>query len=189
MGHIVNEEYLYRENIDEYLEALARKIGEAGVGKHIILVVGGAAMAIKYQDGRSTVDIDICFREQNKLYSCCQGVAREYGLPNDWINADVMHSDSFSYMLFDKAELYKIFGNILEVYVARDIDLYCMKMVSFRPKDVQDLEVLSGKMKTEGVSKKDVIENFVRLYGDEYYLRNDSRKTIFLEMQFGESKM
>ena len=26
MGHMANEEYLHKENIDEYLEALARKI-------------------------------------------------------------------------------------------------------------------------------------------------------------------
>ena len=101
MGHSVREEYLLSENIDEYFEALAEKIMESGIGQHSILVVGGAAMALKYQDGRSTVDIDICFREQNNLYACCKLVAEEYGLPDDWINADVMHSDSFSYVLFE----------------------------------------------------------------------------------------
>ena len=186
MGHLVDEEYLYRENIEEYLEALAKEIKKAGVGKHRILIVGGAAMAIKCQDGRSTVDIDICFREQNKLYSCCQVVAGEYGLPEDWINADVMHSDSFSYALFDNAELYKVFEGVLEVYVANDIDLYCMKIVSFRPKDIQDMEVLSERLKKMEVSKNDVITNFRKLYGDEFYLRNDSRKIKFLEMQFME---
>ncbi|MCR5735675.1 MAG: hypothetical protein K6G22_13800 [Lachnospiraceae bacterium] len=29
------EEYLYRENIDEYFEALAERIKEAGIGMHI----------------------------------------------------------------------------------------------------------------------------------------------------------
>ena len=52
MAHLVNEEYLYKENIDEYLEALASKILDAGIGKHQILIVGGAAMALKYHDGR-----------------------------------------------------------------------------------------------------------------------------------------
>lgn len=105
MAHLVSEEYLYRENIDEYFGALAKEINRAGFGKHKILVVGGTAMVLKYQDGRSTVDIDICFRDQNNLYSCCQIVAKTYNLPDDWINADVMHSDSFSYKLFDRAEL------------------------------------------------------------------------------------
>ena len=184
MAHSVSEEYLYRENIDKYLEALAERIKIAGIGEHKILVVGGAAMAIKYQDGRSTVDIDICFREQNNLYSCCQSVAKEYDLPNDWINADVMHSDSFSYAIFDNAVLYKTFNDILEVYVADDLDLYCMKLVSFRPKDIQDMEVLSGTLKERKIIKEDVVDNFIRLYGDEYLLRNDERKISFVEMQF-----
>ena len=64
MAHLVEEEYLYRENIDKYFEALALKIKEAGIGIHSILVVGGAAMALKYHDGRSTVDIDICPRAE-----------------------------------------------------------------------------------------------------------------------------
>ncbi len=187
MGHLVDEEYLYRENIEEYFEALAARIRDAGIGAHRILVVGGAAMALKYHDGRSTVDIDICFREQNNLYACCTQVAEEYELPDDWINADVMHSDSFSYRLFDNAELYKVFEGVLEVYVACDLDLYCMKIVSFRPKDVQDMEVLADSLRRNSVNKDDVITNFNRLYGNEYHLRDDDRKIRFVEMQMNNS--
>lgn len=184
MAHSVSEEYLYKANIEEYLDTLAKNIIEAGIGMHRILIVGGAAMALKYQDGRSTIDIDICYREQNKLYSCCQKVADEYGLPDDWINADVMHSDSFSYALFDKAELYKTYQDILEVYVVDDLDLYCMKLVSFRPKDIQDMETLSDSLKDKGISSEDIVDNIIYLYGDEYLLRNDDRKVRFMEIQF-----
>ena len=141
-------------------------------------------MALKYHDGRSTVDIDICFREQNDLYSCCTKVASEYDLPEDWINADVMYSDSFSYALFDEAELYKVYRELLEIYVANDLDLYCMKIVSFQPNDVQDMEILSDTLRENGKTIDDVISNFNRLYGNEYYLRNDDRKLRFVEMQF-----
>ncbi len=183
MGHRVSEEYLYRENIDEYLEVLAAEIQKANIGKHRILIVGGAAMALKYHDGRSTVDIDICFREQNNLYKCCTRVAEKYNLPDDWINADVMHSDSFSYRLFDNAQLYRRYGKSLEVYIVNDLDLYCMKLVSFRPKDIQDMEILSDTLKESGIKKADVVSNFVRLYGEEYLLRNDERKVRFMERQ------
>ena len=77
MGHMTNVEYLNKNNIDEYFTALAKKVNERGIGHHRILVVGGAAMAIKYHDGRSTVDIDICFREQNNLYSCCHKLIKK----------------------------------------------------------------------------------------------------------------
>ena len=140
-----------------------RHRADFGIGVHRVLVVGGAAIALKYRDERSTVDIDMCFKEQNNLYQCCQKVALRYKLPEDWINADVMHSDSFSYALFNNADFYKKYGNSLIVYVASDLDLYCMKLVSFRPKDVE--------------------ANFVRLYGSEYLLRNDSRKIRLAETQ------
>ncbi|MBE5847809.1 MAG: hypothetical protein E7300_09065 [Lachnospiraceae bacterium] len=184
MPHEANTEYLFSENIDEFFNKLAHEIINAGIGKHKVLVVGGAAMALKFHDGRSTVDIDICFREQNNLYACCAKIAAQYGLPDDWINADVMHSDSFSYRLFDRAVLYKQYEDILDVYVADDLDLYCMKIVSFRPKDVQDMDILSDTLRKSGINREAVISNFVRLYGNEYYLRNDDRKLRFVEMQF-----
>ena len=183
MAHQASEDYLYNSNIEEYLDALAQKIIETGIGKHTILIVGGAAMALKFHNGRSTIDIDICFREQHNLYSCCQSVAKENNLPDDWINADVMHSDSFSYALFDKAKLYKTYRRILDVFLVDDLDLYCMKLVSFRPKDIQDTEVLSSSLKQKGITAVDVINNFIRLYGDEYLIRNDIHKLKLVETQ------
>mgnify|MGYP003541084503 CR=1 FL=1 len=122
MAHSVEIPYLDKENIEIYLNDLATEIEKAKIGKHSILIVGGAAMALKYEDERSTVDIDICFREQNKLYSCCEVIAKNYNLPEDWINADVMHSDSFSYKLFDNAILYKTIGDYLDIYIINNID-------------------------------------------------------------------
>ena len=185
MEHLTDEEYLDRENIDFYFSMLADELKESGLGKHRILVVGGAAMALKFRDGRSTVDIDVCFREQNNLYSCCKQIAGKYNLPSDWVNTDVMHSDSFSFALFEKAELYRNYAGILEVYVACDIDLYCMKIVSFRPKDVQDMEVLADSLRKKTTSLADISKNFIRLYGNEYYLRNDERKLRLVRLQLG----
>ena len=183
MSHLTSEEYLSKSNIEEYLDALAQKIIETGIGKHTILIVCGAAMALKYHDGRSTVDIDICYREQNNLYSCCQSVAKENNLPDDWMNADVMHSDSFSFALFDNAKLFKTYRSILDVFLVDDLDLYCMKLVSFRPKDIQDTEVLSSSLKQDGITPNKVISNFTRLYGDEYLLRNDIHKLKLVDAQ------
>lgn len=183
MGHFDYEEYLERENIDLYLNALAEEIIESGIGEHSILIVGGAAMALKVDDGRATVDIDIAVKEQHNLYMCCMAVAERYKLPEDWINTDVMHSDSFSYELFADAFLYKRFKEILSVYLVSDLDLYCMKMVSFRPKDVQDLSILAERLRSYNVSVNRMRENFVRLYGDEFLLMNDERKLRFAKKQ------
>lgn len=67
MAHSVEIPYLDKVNIEIYLNDLAVEIEKANIGKHSILIVGGAAMALKYEDQRSTVDIDICFREQQTL--------------------------------------------------------------------------------------------------------------------------
>ena len=47
MGHSTTEEYLNRKNIEEYFQLLAETIEKANIGEHQILVVGGAAMALK----------------------------------------------------------------------------------------------------------------------------------------------
>ena len=57
MGHLAEEEYLVKENIDEYLDALALRINETGIGKHRILVVGGAAIP---QTSSETHSLLIC---------------------------------------------------------------------------------------------------------------------------------
>lgn len=183
MAHSIDIPYLVKENIDIYLSDLSRKIEESNIGKHSILIVGGAAMALKYSDERATVDIDICFREQNQLHFCCDKIAQEYHLPVDWINADVMHSDSFSYKLFEHAILYRSFGDFLDVYVVDDIDLYCMKLVGFRPKDVEDISIIAPLLKEKGISAKDVESNFERLYGSKYYLMNNPMKAMYIKLQ------
>lgn len=183
MAHSVEIPYLDKENIEIYLNDLATEIEKAKIGKHSILIVGGAAMALKYEDERSTVDIDICFWEQNKLYSCCEVITKNYNLPEDWINADVMHSDSFSYKLFDNAILYKTIGDYLDIYVVDDIDLYCMKIVGLRPKDVEDMNSIAPKLKVKGVTVEDIENNFERLYGSKYHLINDEMKLMYVNMQ------
>ena len=183
MGHSVDIPYLFKDNIETYLEYLAKEIKNAEIGKHKILVVGGAAMALKYHGERSTVDIDICFREQNNLYKCCEKVGKDNNLPEDWINADVMHSDSFSYRLFDNAVFYKNIGDELEIYVVDDLDLYCMKVVSFRPKDIQDMIRIAPILKENDVNVDVVKSNFERLYGNLYHFLNDKRKEQLVSMQ------
>lgn len=183
MTHLVEVPYLDKKNIELYLYELATEIERNNIGKHNLLIVGGAAMALKYENERATVDIDICFREQNKLYSCCEVIAQKHNLPNDWINADVMHSDSFSYRLFEHAVLYKTIGNFLDIYVVDDIDLYCMKLVGFRPKDIEDMISIAVRLKEKRITLKDVEDNFERLYGNKYYLLNDEMKIIYVNMQ------
>ena len=136
-------------------------------------------MALKYRFGRATVDIDICLREQTDLYKYCVMVADEFKLPYDWINADVMHSDSFSVNLFKNAELYKVYSGILSVYTVSDLDLFCMKLVSFRPKDMNDLNKIAQRLKRNGVDIKVILNEFTFLYGSLYLMKDRQKSYLY----------
>lgn len=176
--------YLKNKSINKYLERLSEILIANNLGEHNILIVGGAAMALRSRySGRATVDIDICLREQNRLYDCCLQVAKEYSIPTDWVNADVMHSESFSYRLFENAVPYKVYNNILAVYIASDIDLLCMKLVSFRPKDMKDINKLIKTLLKNGITYEEVENRFNYLYGSLYLLNRKSGRFLYHEMK------
>ena len=177
--HEVDKPYLKCKNINKYFERLSEVLIDKGSGSYRFLVVGGAVMALKYRFGRASVDIDICLREQTDLYKYCIMVADECKLPYDWINADVMHSDSFSMNLFKNAELYKVYNNILSVYTVSDLDLFCMKLVSIRPKDMNDLNQIATRLKRKGISRKMIINEFIFLYGSLFLLKDRQKSFLY----------
>lgn len=176
--HKTNIPYLKNKNIKIYLEELSKLLVKYNLGEHNILIVGGAAMALRKNSKRATVDIDICLREQNLLYECCIEISKMFNIPDDWINADVMKSESFSYKLFDNAIYYKTYNNILNVYIVSDIDITCMKLISFREKDIKDLKVLIKSLKKKNITYDDILNNFERLYESLYLLKNAPRNYI-----------
>lgn len=178
MGHQTNIPYLKNKNIKIYLEELSKLLIKHNLGEHNILIVGGAAMALRKNSKRTTVDIDICIREQNLLYECCIEISKKFNIPTDWINADVMHSESFSYNLFDTAIHYKTYNNILNVYVASDLDILCMKLISFREKDMNDIRILIKSVRKNNIKYKDFIDNFNRLYSNTYLLSKPANTYI-----------
>ncbi len=46
------------------------------------------------------------------------------------------------------------------------------------------MEILVNSLKKNGIRKEDVEGNIIRLYGNEYLLKNDDRKIHFMERQF-----
>jgi hypothetical protein len=167
------------KEINKYLSRLSELMLINNLGVHNILIVGGAAIALAHKDwGRATSDIDIVYRQQNKLYSCCLQVAKEFALAEDWVNADVMHSESFSINLFNHAIFYKCYNNILNVYIISDLDLFCMKLVSFRYKDMEDLTRLINKLNKSGIIYEDIVNEFIYLYGSTYFIQE--RQKLFL---------
>lgn len=164
--HSVDIPYLKRENIDLYLEKLAEAIERKGFDKKTIYIMGGSCVALLCDESRSTVDIDVAVKENKGLKECCDYVAKTENIPLDWLNTDIMYSNSFSVRLYNKALFYKNFNGYLDTYVIPEIDLFCMKLVAFRQKDVRDIRIIAKVLNNKCISQKDILEEFSYLYGN-----------------------
>ena len=74
-----------RSEILAALVSLGERLASQGVLADLYLV-GGAAMALAYDDRRSTRDIDAVFVPKMVVYEAAAQVAEEHGLPQGWLN-------------------------------------------------------------------------------------------------------
>ena len=74
-----------REEILEALEALGEDLGGQGL-RADLYVVGGAAMALAYDERRATRDVDAVFVPKNEVYAAALRVAARLELPEGWLN-------------------------------------------------------------------------------------------------------
>jgi len=74
-----------RTEILAALTALGRRLADQGVTADIY-VVGGAAIALAYDDRRSTRDIDAVFVPKTAVYAAAAEVRDDLELPEGWLN-------------------------------------------------------------------------------------------------------
>lgn len=67
------------------LTALGAELAERGLVADLY-VVGGAAIALAYDERRATRDIDAIFAPKNEVYEAAARVADRLGLPDGWLN-------------------------------------------------------------------------------------------------------
>lgn len=142
MGHAAGYRFIFKENMQIYLEALGESIyrhyGNVTVD---ILMVGGSALILGHNFRNSTEDIDAYIKSQVDITACIDEITEKYSLPFDWMNTGFTNTESFSVNLLYNAILVGQFKG-LKVYKICDLDLFCMKLVSYRPKDKEDLKAL-----------------------------------------------
>jgi hypothetical protein len=73
------------EEILGSLTALAAELERRGVSAEMY-VVGGAAIALAFDERRATRDIDAVFEPKSVVYEAAVTVAQERGLPSGWLN-------------------------------------------------------------------------------------------------------
>lgn len=74
-----------REEIIAALTDLATELQRRGTSADMY-VVGGAAIALAFDERRATRDIDAVFEPKNVVYEAAATVAEKRGLPSGWLN-------------------------------------------------------------------------------------------------------
>ena len=103
-----------------------------------IRIVGGAALALRYFDRRTTADVDAQLRPEEPILQAAVQVADENGWPHDWLNSNATMFIPAYGADPEWEVLYADEHIIVEVASARA--LLAMKLNASRPgRDVQDI--------------------------------------------------
>lgn len=93
-----------RAGIVRALTTLGADLARSGITADLYLV-GGAAIALAYDERRSTRDIDAVFVPKGEVYRAAVRVGAELGLPEGWLNDAVkgflLGSDPFVTQIFE----------------------------------------------------------------------------------------
>lgn len=123
-----------KENLDFYLRELAKEYRRLN-GKRMkaeIILVGGAAVLTNYGFREMTMDIDAVIRASGAMKDAINRVGDKYHLPNGWLNADFINTDSYSSELVVHSEYVCTHSNVLEIRSVYGEYLIAMKLVSGR---------------------------------------------------------
>jgi hypothetical protein len=163
-----------RKEIVAALTALAEELDSQGVTAQMY-VVGGAAIALAFDQRRSTRDIDAVFEPKAAVYEAAARIAGRDGLPPDWLNDAVKGflagEDSGA------APILELPG--LSVLTASPQTLLAMKVLAHRPgEDDEDVRLLAAHLGLERA--EDILAVAERTYGD----RLDPAARFFVEELF-----
>lgn len=117
-----------------------------------VVLIGGAAMILHFGATRATRDVDVLFirGDFSELRRAIKAVAREYDVPDDWMNdsakgfVDVLAPD-FSERLVPLEINFKQ----LHLFALGVADQAAMKIVALREQDLEDLELLLARMSAD----------------------------------------
>ena len=124
----------------DLLAEMSQRAEERNVRLELFLV-GGGAMVLAYGTDRTTRDIDGIFEPKMVAYEISAEIARDRGLPSDWLN-DAVKTFPFPKGAVDPAAKVYYDQPGLVVRVASPKYLFAMKAWSGREADEEDLRLL-----------------------------------------------
>jgi hypothetical protein len=163
-----------RDEIIEVLTALAAELERRGVSAEMY-VVGGAAIALAFDERRSTRGIDAVFEPKRVVYEAAASVAEERDLPAGWLNDAVKGFLAGS----DPAAAPVLDLQGLRCLTASPETLLALKVLAHRiGEDEDDLRLLARELGLERADQ--VLEVAGRTFGD----RLDPAARFFVEQIF-----
>ena len=138
-------------------------------------VVGGAAIALTFDERRSTRDIDAVFEPKRAIYDAAAEIAQERGLAEGWLN------DAVKGFLTGPDEGATTVLDVpgLSVATASPRIILAMKVLAHRPgEDDADVRLLAGQLGL--TSAAEVLAVATDVYGD----RLDAAARFFVEELF-----
>lgn len=186
-----NSNYFTKENLNTYLKELGKeykKINGKSMPAEIILI-GGAAILANYGFREMTTDVDAVIHAVSSMKEAVNHVGDKYNLPNGWLNADFMKTDSYSSKLDQYSVYYREFSNVLTVRTVSAEYLIAMKLCSGRKykKDLSDvIGILAEHEKRGEPITMDRIDKAVTdLYGSWEKISENSKNFIQEAMKKG----
>jgi len=166
-----------RDEIIEALTGLAAELQRRGVSADMY-VVGGAAIALAYDERRATRDIDAVFEPKNVVYEAAAVVAARHDLPSGWLNDAVK-----GFLAGDDPQATPVLDLPgLRCLAASPRTLLALKVLAHRVgEDEADVRLLAGELGLE--SAEQVLEVAEGTFGD----RLDAAARFFVEEIFGPS--
>lgn len=173
-----------KENLDTYLKELAKEFRRLN-GKSMpaeIVLVGGAAILTNYGFRDMTTDIDAVIYAASSMKDAINLVGDKFGLPNGWLNADFMHTGSYSPKLDEFSVYYKSFYGVLSVRTIAAEYLIAMKLRSGSKykNDLSDVIGILAEHEKRGmpITLEKVDKAVTNLYGGWNILPEDSKSFI-----------
>ena len=174
-----------KENIDLYLKEVAREYRKQA-GKKMpaeLVLIGGASVLINYGFRNMTTDIDALIQASSVMKEAINHVGDRYGLPNCWLNADFMTTDSYSEKLSQFSVYYKTYANIVTIRTVAAEYLIAMKLRCGRQykSDLSDILGILTEHKKRGmpISMEQIRTAVTSLYGNWESLPETSQ--VFIE--------
>lgn len=160
------EPTLGRDEVLDVLQDLGRRLLDRGVSADLY-VVGGAAIALAYDNRRITRDVDAVFHPADPVREEAAHLAQERRLPPDWLSSAAL---AFAPPGPDEdAVALEVPG--LSIAVASPEHLLAMKLAAGRERDLSDLVVLFDVLHITRPEQAVAVAK--RLYGEESAVLTD----------------